>query len=215
MAAIVPVIVAENDQDYRNQVAICNVFSKRAHVVVSDGTLTEFRTLPFQSVWRPQGWEFDLHMMVSQPSIYVDAIIKLNPSVVFFHAEVNEDLTPTIQKLKQVDIKVGVVLQKSTYPGIYAKALAIADHVLIFSGDLDQREGEADLLQIEKIPLIRTIKHSLTIGWYGGASFANVRALAHAGIDVINVGQAIRRAPDQTAAYNQLVEEADRKGVRL
>ena len=39
---------------------------------------------------------------------------------------------------------------------------------------------------MEKIPLVRNMKPELEIGWDGGANMTNVRALAHADLDVIN-----------------------------
>ena len=53
----------------------------------------------------------------------------------------------------------------------------------------------------------------IEIGWDGGANLSNVRALAHAGIDVINVGSAITQATDPAAMYQSLLTESDKKGV--
>ena len=43
----------------------------------------------------------------------------------------------------------------------------------------------------------------------------NVRALAHAGIDVINVGAAIAGAPNPAQMYQDLQADLDKKGVVL
>ena len=42
---------------------------------------------------------------------------------------------------------------------------------------------------------------------------SNVRALAHADLDIINVGSAISKAEDPAAAYQALTEEIDKNGV--
>ena len=73
--------------------------------------------------------------------------------------------------------------------------------------------AQADMMQMEKIPLIRNMKPELEIGWDGGANLTNVRALAHADLDVINVGSAISKAPNPAEAYAQLVAEIDKNGV--
>ena len=46
-------------------------------------------------------------------------------------------------------------------------------------------------------------------------NITNVRALAHADLDVINVGAAISRAENPAAAYQELVAEIDKNGVVL
>ena len=70
-------------------------------------------------------------------------------------------------------------------------------------------------MQMEKIPLVRTMKPEVEIGWDGGANITNVRALAHADLDVINVGSAISQAADPAAAFQALVAEIDKNGVVL
>ena len=71
------------------------------------------------------------------------------------------------------------------------------------------------LIQHKKIPLIKAVKQNVEIGWDGGANLDNIRTLAHSGANVINVGSAISNAPDPAAAYRALVEEADKRGVKL
>ena len=47
------------------------------------------------------------------------------------------------------------------------------------------------------------------------ANLSNVRALAHADINVINVGSAITQAADAAAMYQSLVAESEKKGVLI
>ena len=91
----------------------------------------------------------------------------------------------------------------------------MADHVLIFAGQLGMQGNPADLMQMEKIPLVRNMKPEVEIGWDGGANMTNVRALAHADLDVINVGAAISQAENPAAAFEELVAEIDKNGVVL
>ena len=75
--------------------------------------------------------------------------------------------------------------------------------------------GEPDLLQIEKIPLIKNISANIEIGWDGGANIETIRELAHSGIDIINVGSAIATSPDPGKTFTELNEEAEKGGVRI
>ena len=68
-------------------------------------------------------------------------------------------------------------------------------------------------MQMEKIALVRNMKPEVEIGWDGGANINNVRALAHADLDVINVGSAISNAPNPAEAFQELVAEIDKNGV--
>ena len=213
--SIVPAILTDNKQDYREQVERVNIFTRRVQIDVSDGQFAPGATLDVTNVWWPKNWEADLHMMVTKPSEHIDTILKLSPSLCIFHAEASEDLLPSFQTLKDAGIKVGVALLPSTFPGNVKHYIDAADHVLIFAGQIGVQGAPADMMQMEKIPLVRNMKPEVEIGWDGGANITNIRALAHADLDVINVGAAISRSSNPAQAFQDLVAEIDKNGVVL
>ncbi|MBR0431134.1 hypothetical protein IJJ05_02505 [Candidatus Saccharibacteria bacterium] len=213
--SIVPTILTDNKQDYREQAEKINVFTRRVQIDITDGVFAPVETLDITNVWWPKNWEADLHLMVANPSEHLDTVLKLGPSLCILHAEANEDLTPSFNALHEAGIKVGVALLPSTFPGAVKNYIDMADHVLIFAGQLGVQGSPADLMQMEKIPLVRNMKPEVEIGWDGGANMTNVRALAHADLDVINVGSAISMADDPAEAFQQLVAEIDKNGVVL
>ena len=91
--------------------------------------------------------------------------------------------------------------------------IAAADHVLVFCGDLGHYGGKADLMQLEKVRLIRAIRTDLEIGWDGGAALENVFSLSQGGVGVINAGGAINKAGSPTEMYNKMVAEVNKHGV--
>lgn len=210
---IVPAILTADKQDFRSQVEKINAFTRRAQIDVTDGMFAPTATLDITNIWWPRNWTADIHLMAVRPSESIDTILKLNPSLCILHAEASENLMPCFDRLKEAGIKVGVALMAQTFPGNVKQYIEAADHVLIFAGHLGQQGMPADLMQMEKIPLVRNMKPEVEIGWDGGANMANVRALAHADLDVINVGAAISKAQDPAAAYQELVAEIDKNGV--
>ncbi len=213
--SIVPAILTDNKQDFRTQIERINVFTRRVQIDVTDGVFAPTQTLDITNIWWPKNWEADLHLMAKRPSEYLDTILKLGPSLCILHAEADEDLRPSFQALKGAGIKTGVALLPSTYPGDVRQYIDAADHVLIFAGQLGIQGNPADLMQMEKIQLIRGMKPEVEIGWDGGANETNVRALAHADLDVINVGAAISQAENPAATFEALVAEIDKSGVVL
>lgn len=212
---IVPAILTDNKQDYRAQIEKINTFTRRVQIDVTDGAFTPVQTLDVTNVWWPKNWQADLHLMVANPSQHLDTILKLNPTLCILHAEANEDLTPTFTALKDAGIKIGLALLPQTFPGSVKPYIDMVEHVLIFAGKLGMQGSPADMMQMEKIPLIRNMKPEVEIGWDGGANMSNVRALAHADLDVINVGAAISQAENPAAAFQELVAEIDKNGVVL
>ncbi|MCR5700173.1 MAG: hypothetical protein K6G49_01950 [Candidatus Saccharibacteria bacterium] len=213
--SIVPAILTDNKQDFRAQVEKINTFTRRVQIDVTDGVFAPTQTLDITNIWWPKNWQADLHLMATNPSQHLDTILKLSPSLCILHAEVSEDLTPSLNALKEAGIKTGVALLPSTYPGNVKSYIDMVDHVLIFAGQLGMQGNPADLMQMEKIALVRNMKPEVEIGWDGGANMTNVRALAHADLDVINVGAAISQAENPAAAFQELVAEIDKNGVVL
>lgn len=212
---IVPAILVNTREEYIKQMKMALTFAKRVQIDISDGIFTEKATVKLEELPNPGGIEIDLHMMVQKPSEYLEIIKNFNPTMCIFHAEARENLLPAFEKLREAGIKPGLALYKTTFPGDVKEYIVASDHVLIFAGELGEQGSEADMIQVEKEALIREINGTTEIGWDGGARLENVRALAHAGIDVINVGSAIFRAEDPAGAYKLLSEEAEEMGVRL
>ena len=210
---IVPTILTNDKKDYRLQTERINSFTRRVQIDVTDGIFAPTETLDVTNIWWPKNWDADLHLMAEKPSDHLDTILKLAPSLCILHAEAQEDLLPIFAKLKERGIKTGVALLPSTYPGNIKPYIDAVDHVLVFAGHLGVQGSPADMMQMEKIALIRNMKPEVEIGWDGGANLSNIRALAHADLDVINVGSALSRSSNPAEVYQQMVAEIDKNGV--
>lgn len=215
MPVIVPTITTDNLQTFDANLQEFSKFSKRIHIDVSDGTLAPTNLVPLSSINNLEGITMDIHVMSARPSEHLNDILRIKPSLCIVHSEVDDDLQSLFGTLKNAGIKVGVVLLRTTYPKRVQERIAMADHVMIFAGQLGSQGGTIDLLQMEKVPLIRAIKQDLEIGWDGGVNLSNVRAVAHSGVDVINVGSAISQATDKAAMYQSLIAESEKKGVLI
>jgi ribulose-phosphate 3-epimerase len=211
---IVPAILANTPDEYKAQIERLHVFANRVHIDITDGEFAQNLTIPETQVWWPKEWKVDIHMMVARPSEHIDTIIKLNPNMVIFHSEVEEDLVPIFEKLKsETLIKPGVALLRSTVPQSVEPAILAAEHVLVFSGNLGEYGGKASMMQLEKIRLIKKINSNVEIGWDGGANLGNVFSLNQGGVDVINVGGALANAADPAQIYKAMSAEINRKGT--
>lgn len=215
MATIVPTITTDSQAFFAESLTKFSQFSKRVQIDASDGSFAPTTLVPLSSMKFPEGVVIDLHVMSARPSEHLAEILALKPRLCILHAEVDDDLPAVYAKLKDAGIKTGLAMIKTTFPGRVATLIQSVDHVMIFAGELGSQGGTIDMMQTEKVPLIRSIRSDVEIGWDGGANLSNVRALAHAGIDVINVGSAITQAADAAAMYQSLVAESEKKGVLI
>lgn len=214
MSVICPTILATDLDDYNYQVGRLQPFAERVQIDITDGVFAQNQTVGLSQIWWPEHWKVDLHLMVSNPSEYLDQVIKMKPNMVIFHSETEEDLVPIFEKLKKETlIKPAVALLRSTVPETVADAINAAEHVLIFSGNLGQMGGKASMMQLEKIRLVKAINQNVEIGWDGGANLTNVFALTQGGVDVVNIGSAIAGAAEPEQVYRTMVNEITRKGA--
>ncbi|MDO4872169.1 MAG: hypothetical protein Q4A27_01925 [bacterium] len=214
MSVIAPAILAKTPEEYEAQIGRLHGFVERVHIDVTDGEFAANLTVPETQVWWPKEWKADIHMMVKRPSEHLATIIQMNPNMVIFHAECEEDLAPIFKKLKEETmIKPAIALLRSTVPETCAEAIKEAEHVLIFSGNLGEYGGRASTMQLEKIRLVKAINSNVEIGWDGGANLSNVFNLSQSGVDVINVGGAIAESEDPEYTYRAMIEEINRKGA--
>jgi ribulose-phosphate 3-epimerase len=212
-AQIAPAVLAETTDQFKQMMEKIHQLANRVHIDITDGEFAPTFTINATEAWWPQGWHADIHAMVARPSEYVDHLIALKADLIIFHAEVQEDLLPIMQKVKTAGMKVGIALQRSTVPSTVAPLIEASDHVMIFSGDLGKYGGTASLMQLEKVRLIKAINPNAEIGWDGGVNMDNAFGLAQGGVDVLNVGGTIAKSADPGATYQALVAEINKHGV--
>lgn len=213
MSVIVPAVLAETAELYKNQIEKVQDFAQRLHVDISDGEFAPTFTVSAQELWWPDGKQVDIHAMVQRPEEYVAQLVQLKPNMVIFHAEADGDIAGAMNTLKQQGIKAGIALLRPTVPEDVADLIKIADHVMIFTGDLGKYGGTASLMQLEKVRLVKRINSAAEIGWDGGVNTDNAYTLTQGGVAVLNSGGAIQKAIDPAEAYNALVREISKHGV--
>lgn len=210
---IMPTILSASSEEFQAAVMAINEFTNQVQIDITDGEFAPGQTIGLDQIFWPDNWQVDLHMMVKNPSRYVDKLVLMKPRLVIFHAEVDEDLKPSFDKLRQAGIKVGLALLRQTVPEHKADLIMQADHVLIFAGDLGKMGGHANLLQVEKVRLVRAISPNVEIGWDGGANIDNLMMIIQSGVDIINVGSAISMSNNPSETYQAMLELTTKEGV--
>lgn len=214
MSVIAPAILAENAEQYKEEIDKVQAFAQRVHIDISDGEFAPSFTIGSNEIWWPEGWTVDVHAMVARPVEHLQTLVQLKPSMVIFHAEADPEQLPSVfATLKQYDIRCGLALLRSTVPSSVESLIKMVDHVMVFTGDLGKYGGTANLMQLEKVRLIRKINPDVEIGWDGGVNVDNAYTLTQGGVQILNVGGALQKASDPAEVYQQLTEEINKQGV--
>ena len=212
-AVITPAILAENAAQYKEQVDRITGFAERVHIDISDGEFAPTLTVSIPELWAPEGWMVDIHAMVDKLDEYIPKLIALRPNMIIVHAEAKGDVQTTLTQIRQAGINAGLALLRSTVPRTVEEMIKLADHMMIFSGELGRFGGNASLMQLEKIRLIKSINPGVEIGWDGGVSIDNAYSLVQGGVNVLNVGGVIQKASDPHAIFSKLQQEISKTSV--
>ncbi len=213
MPIIAPCITVETAEAYVESVKRLVPFASRVHIDISDGEFAPTFLLGEDQLSWPGEWQVDIHAMVARPSEHLAKLISLKPTTIIIHAETTENTVVHLQKIKDAGIRAGVALLRKTVPATVAEAIKAADHVMIFSGELGKYGGQASMMQVEKIRLVKAINPKVEIGWDGGVSVDNAYTVTQAGVDVLNVGGALANSDDPAATFATLTREINKHGV--
>ena len=86
---IIPAILENNRESLLKRVNQVKDFSHKVHIDIMDKTLTEKQTLMLSDIPNDLSVQIELHLMVNNPSIYLENIKNLNPYKVIIHSESN------------------------------------------------------------------------------------------------------------------------------
>ncbi len=202
--SICPSVLATYSEEYKRQIERVAPFATRLHIDIADGVFAPNKTIDASEVWWPGGVQADIHVMYRRPIEVIDTLIALGPQLVIMHAEAEGDFITLAKQLHYHGIQAGVALLPKTPVDIIKPAIDLIDHVMIFSGDLGHYGGQIDLGLLEKAKHIRALSKRAEIGWDGGVTDENIKALADGGVEMIVSGGYIQKAPDAQRAYDTL-----------
>lgn len=213
MAVICPSILAENSGQYHQQMEKIASFAERIQIDLTDGDFAKSQTVKPQDAWWPVGIKADFHLMYRRPERAAEVILEHKPHLIIIHAEGEGNFLALAERLHGLGVKVGVALLARTPVNTIFSALNYIDHALIFSGNLGEYGGRANLDLLSKVKTLKEHKADIEIGWDGGINDRNVSQLAFGGVDVFNVGGFIQNSDNPEKAYRGLERIAQETGT--
>lgn len=206
-AVVAPSLTYSTAEEYTAYLKKLEPIASRIHIDVSDGILTPVRSIGLPQVWWPQTMIADVHIMYQRPLEHTEQLVSMKPNLVVVHPEAEGDLKAFGEHLHQFGIMFGIVIMPGVGLTSLTSLLEIADHAMIFSGKLGYYGGHADPERFEQVKQLKRLYPKIEIGWDGGANASNVHQIAHAGVNVLNVGSGLSKMPDLEAAYATLISE--------
>lgn len=171
---------------------------KYIHVDVMDGMFVpsiSFGMPVISSIRKQTDVIFDVHLMIEEPSRYIEEFKKVGADIITVHLEACKHLNRTLAMIKQAGLKVGVALNPSTPLESLKYVLDMVDMVLIMSvnpGFGGQSYIDSTTEKIKELKSIIDSKgYDIDIEVDGGINKDNIADIYKAGANVIVAGTAV------------------------
>ncbi|MCX8060028.1 MAG: ribulose-phosphate 3-epimerase [Aquificaceae bacterium] len=189
------------------------------HFDVMDGPFVPnitFGPVLLESIKKHCPLPLDAHLMIERPERYIPDFVKAGADMVSVHVENSPHLHRTLELIKSLGAKAGVVLNPGTPLSALEEALHYADFVLLMSvnpGFGGQKFIERSLERLRRLrALVDSVKPQILIEVDGGVKEHNLLEVARAGADILVVGSGIFSAEDikgQTRRLKELLTSSE------
>jgi ribulose-phosphate 3-epimerase len=190
------------------EIAVCeSAGADWIHVDVMDGHFVPNITMgPFivEACKRVTKLPLDVHLMIEKPEQYLEAFAKAGASGLTVHVETCPHLDRTLQEIKSLGCKAGVVLNPETPVSEIEPVLHLADLVLVlsvhpgFSGGKFVPESVAKVADIRK--KLNALRSSAWLEVDGGINSETLPKMKDAGATAFVAASAIFKHPQGITA---------------
>lgn len=188
---------------------------KMLHIDVMDGHFVPNITIGpvvLQSIRKITDLELDVHLMISNPSQYMNDFIEAGADILTIHAEADCHMHRTLSSIKASGIKSGISINPSTPLVMIEEVAHLMDLLLIMSvnpGFGGQSFIEHSLKKINEASLLRkNLGLDFLIEVDGGIKPENAARVLHSGADILVAGSAIFKGKQISENIRLLNESA-------
>ena len=170
----------------------------RFHVDVMDGHFVPNISIGapiVQSLRQVTRLPLETHLMISDPDFFLDEFTEAGSGSFLVHWEGNNNLHRTVQRIKALGKRVGVVINPATPAAVLEEILQDVDQVLVMTvnpGFGHQRFIHTTLPKIRRVrQMIDEIKRDCDLEVDGGIDVTTAPLVVDAGANVLVAGSAI------------------------
>ena len=181
------------------------------HIDVMDGVFVPNISFGFPVIRQINKYAkkpLDVHLMIVEPDRYFERFKEVGADIISVHYEACQHLHRSIQAIKALDLKAGVVLNPHASVYVLEDILADVDLVMLMSvnpGFGGQKFIKNTIVKIERLKeLIAKTGSGAVIEVDGGVNLSNAVDLIRAGADVLVAGNTVFGSDDPVEMISKL-----------
>jgi ribulose-phosphate 3-epimerase len=209
---LAPSILAADFANLQKEVEMLNASAADyIHVDVMDGIFVpniSFGIPVTEAIHRHATKPLDVHLMIVNPELYLEAFVKAGASILTVHVEACTHLHRTLQEIKRLGARAGVALNPHTPIESLSEVLEEVDLVCVmsvnpgFGGQKFIEHSYSKVANLKEMILKKGSNAQIEVD--GGVTDQNAKALVEAGADILVAGSFVFNAPDPIATIASL-----------
>ena len=209
---IAPSILAADFANLQKEVEMLNASSADyIHVDIMDGVFVpniSFGLPVTEAIHRHATKPLDVHLMIVNPELYLEAFVKAGAAVLTVHVEACTHLHRTLQEIKRLGATTGVALNPHTPIEQLNEVLEEVDLVCVmsvnpgFGGQKFIEHSYAKVANLKEMLLKKGVNAKIEVD--GGVTDKNAQRLIDVGADILGAGSYLFNSANPIASIAAL-----------
>jgi len=182
------------------------------HMDVMDGSFVPnltFGPTLVQAIRKQTKLILDVHLMIVQPSRYLQRFIEAGADILTFHYETEIHTHKFLAEIRQLGIKAGIAIVPSTPVSVLEDVLPFIDNVLIMTVDPGFGGQKMIPVCLEKVKKLVKMREEACLDFKisvdGGINEETALQAVKAGADVLVIGSAFFNSKNRQKLINDLI----------
>lgn len=203
---IVPAVLTDSPEELKRMIAQSEGFCDLVQIDIMDGRFVPSKSISAGDLAKIKtALKLEIHLMVDEPSKYIEPFKEAGAKRIVFHYESKEDPAEVIRKIRGLGMETGIAINPGT-PVLKVERYFKDIDVLLFLSVNPGFYGSKFIPEVcEKARALKGRKDRPTIAMDGGLKAENIMMIKDAGVDLACVGSGLFGKGDPKENYGNLV----------
>lgn len=204
---IVPAVLTDKPEELKRMIELAEDFCDMVQIDIMDGKFVPSKSISAEDLaGLKTNLIMEIHLMVEEPTRYIEPFKKAGAKRIVFHYESKEDPAGVIEKIHRSGMEAGIAINPET-PSAAAERFFKDIAVLLFLSVNPGFYGSAFLPDVcDKAGALKDRKDKPVIAMDGGIKSDNILLIRDSGVELACVGSGVYGRGNASENYQRLLE---------